>query len=184
MNSQTKIKFDDSPRIGICGCVDSNQKNKVKLRVMSSPLNGRRRWPATWSNMVRRWCTTRAQYKMLEGDRRGSGGPVAHRDTPDMVRVEDCCPNWSWLRRFWRGATEGSCELPAIGISPTRFLQRGHLTRRDRAPELLGEAQGDLHQRRPATTGARVSVLEENLKGAREKENRTRASLQRRRTAL
>jgi hypothetical protein len=102
---------------------------------------------------------------MLEGDRRGSGGPVAHRDTPEVVGVKDCCRNWSRLRRFWRGAAEGNCELPATGTSPTRFLQRGHLTRRDRAPELLREAQSDLHQRRPTTTGARVSVLEEKLKG-------------------
>jgi hypothetical protein len=122
----------------------------------------------TWAG---RWCMMRAQYKMLEGDRRGPGGPVAHGDPPEVVGVEDCCWNQSRLRRFWRGAAEGNCEIPATGTSPTRFLQRGHLTRRDGAPELPGEAQSDLHQRRSATSGARVSVLEEKLKGAREKMN-------------
>jgi hypothetical protein len=33
MNSQTKIKFDDTPQIGTCGCVDSNQKVKASMRV-------------------------------------------------------------------------------------------------------------------------------------------------------
>jgi hypothetical protein len=72
--------------------------------------------------MVRWWCTTRAQYKMLEGDRRGSRGPVAHWDTPEVVRVEDCYRNWSLLHRFRWGAAEGNCELPATGTSPTQFL--------------------------------------------------------------
>jgi hypothetical protein len=30
---------------------------------------------------------------MLEGDSMVPGGSVAHRDTPEVVGVEDCCRN-------------------------------------------------------------------------------------------
>jgi hypothetical protein len=42
MNSQTKIKFDDSPRIGTWGCVDSNQKVKASMRVPAPLVLGHR----------------------------------------------------------------------------------------------------------------------------------------------
>jgi hypothetical protein len=43
-------------------------------------------------------------------------------------------------------AAKGNDVFPAIQLTPTRFLQRGHLTRRYGAPETPEEAQGDLQQ--------------------------------------
>jgi hypothetical protein len=42
-NSQIKFESDDLMQIGMCGGVESNQKSKVNLLVVSPPLNGRRR---------------------------------------------------------------------------------------------------------------------------------------------
>jgi hypothetical protein len=43
-------------------------------------------------------------------------------------------------------AAKGNDVFPAIQLTPTRFLQRGHLTRRYGAPETPEEAHGDLQQ--------------------------------------
>jgi hypothetical protein len=123
---------------------------------MSPPLNGRRRRPATWPNMVRWWCMTRAQYMMLGGDRRGPGGPVAHQDPPKVVRVADCCQNRAWIRGFRQWTAAGNGSICAAPSPPSWFLQGGCLTRWDGAPELPGEAHGNLQQWWPATTRARV----------------------------
>jgi hypothetical protein len=80
----------------------------------------------------------RAQYRKLKWYWRGPRGLIAHLVPPVVVEVKDCCRNRSRLRWFRRDAAEGNCELPATGTTPTRFLQQGHLTRRDGAPELLG----------------------------------------------
>jgi hypothetical protein len=137
-NSQIKFESDDLMQIGTCCGVKSNQKSKVNLLVVSPPLNGRRRRPATWPNMAGRWCTMRARYKMLEEDRRGSGGPVAHRDTPEVVGVEDCCRNWSWLRRFRWSTAKRIGGFRAIETSPPRFNPPGDPRRRGGALGLVG----------------------------------------------
>jgi hypothetical protein len=107
------------------------EKIKAKLLVVSPPLNGHRRRPATWANKVRQWCMLRARYKMLEGDRRGPGGPVAHRDSPEVVEAEDCCRIRARLCQFRRDAAEGNGENPLIKPMLDQFLQLVGLTRRD-----------------------------------------------------
>jgi hypothetical protein len=111
---------------------------------MSPPLNGRRRWPATWPNMVERWCTTRAQYKMLEGNRRGPGGPVAHRDPPEVVGVEDSCQNRAQIRGFQWASAEGNDGFPTIEDELVQFLWLGYFPRWAKSLELNGGASDGL----------------------------------------
>jgi hypothetical protein len=124
----------------------------------------------------------RARYKMLEEDRRGSGGPVAHRDTPEVVGVEDCCRNWSRLHRFRRGTAKRNGGFRAIETSPPRFNPLGD-------PRHRGRALGNTAEPRAASNDGNRTWPELGFavvcRWEREREKRERdLGLQRRRSSF
>jgi hypothetical protein len=135
-----QFQSSDLLRIRSCGGVESNQKSKVNLIVVSPLLNGHRRWPATRLNMAGWWCMMQARYKILEGDRRGPGGPVAHWDPPEVVGDEDCYRNRAQICGFQWASTEGNDGFLTIEDELVQFLWLGYFPRRAESLEPNGRA--------------------------------------------
>jgi hypothetical protein len=86
----------------------------------------------------------RARYKMLEGNRRGPGGPAAHRDSSEVVEVQVCFRIRARFRQFRRGAAEGNDGFPTIEDELAQFLWLGYFSRRAESLELNSGASNDL----------------------------------------
>jgi hypothetical protein len=108
---------------------------------------------------------------MLEGDRRGPGGPVAHRDPPEVVGVEDGCRNRAQNRGFQWASAERNDGFPAIEDELVQFLWLGYFPRRAESLELNGGSSGALKRRRGISTGARVSEHREDKEFEEERGN-------------
>jgi hypothetical protein len=112
MNSQTEIKFDDSPQIGTWGCVDSNQKVKASMRVPAPLVLGHQN---ITGDVSERWRSMATDAETLQNESEAMECMGMIRSSPRSCRAR---------RRGRRWSGGGDRRRPSFGMpSPPRMIR-------------------------------------------------------------